>query len=423
MSESRQLAAIVFSDISGFTSTMEHDETRAMFQIDKHREIITNVISEFNGEMLKEMGDGILLKFTSAIEAVRCAVQIQSKAEAEEFNLKIGVHLGDVIIKDDDVFGSGVNIASRIHEHGTAGSICISNEIWLQIKNQDDINAKSLGKKKLKGVDGEVTVYQVSSGVKSETQISSKNKDKGNVKPWSLAKKILFPLTGLILTIIGGAFWFIYPFLTIGMGNEKEYDASIAILYMENISPDEKSYFADGLTEELITRLSRIQNLKVRPRTDVAVFKDKTATMEEISEKLSVNYIVEGSVKIIDDNLRVNVMLFDIAKNNSIWSDSYNNTLQDILHVQDEIANSIVKKLDEKLTITKSDLIATERKPTENLEAYKLMKECYLILDDNKMAEDIAAEKVTPLAERAILLDSTYAEAYAVLALGNINET
>ena len=98
MSESRQLAAIVFSDISGFTSTMEHDETRAMFQIDKHREIITNVISEFNGEMLKEMGDGILLKFTSAIEAVRCATQIQSKAEAEEFNLKIGIHLGDIII-------------------------------------------------------------------------------------------------------------------------------------------------------------------------------------------------------------------------------------------------------------------------------------------------------------------------------------
>ena len=122
-------------------------------------------------------------------------------------------------------------------------------------------------------------------------------------KKWSLTKKILFPLTGLILTIIGGAFWFIYPFLTIGMGNEKEYDASIAILYMENISPDEKSYFADGLTEELITRLSRIQNLKVRPRTDVAIYKNKTATMEEISEKLSVNYIVEGSVKIIDDNL------------------------------------------------------------------------------------------------------------------------
>ena len=136
-------------------------------------------------------------------------------------------------------------------------------------------------------------------------------------KGGGLIKIIIWLL--IIFVIIGGVFWFIYPFLTIGMGNEKEYDASIAILYMENISPDEKSYFADGLTEELITRLSRIQNLKVRPRTDVAIFKNKTATMEEISEKLSVNYIVEGAVKIIGDNLRVNVTLFDIAKNKEIW--------------------------------------------------------------------------------------------------------
>ena len=115
MSESRQLAAIVFSDISGFTHTMESDENRAMAQVQKHRKIVTNVISEFNGEMLKEMGDGILLKFTSAIEAVRCANQIQTQTETEDFNLKIGIHLGDVIIKDNDIFGSGVNIASRIH--------------------------------------------------------------------------------------------------------------------------------------------------------------------------------------------------------------------------------------------------------------------------------------------------------------------
>ena len=144
MSESRQLAAIVFSDISGFTNTMEGDETRAMSQIQKHREIITNLISKFNGEILKEMGDGIFLKFNSAVEAVRCANQIQTKTANEDFNLRIGIHLGDVIIQDNDIFGSGVNIASRIHEHGTAGSICISNEIWLPIKNQTDINAQSV---------------------------------------------------------------------------------------------------------------------------------------------------------------------------------------------------------------------------------------------------------------------------------------
>ena len=234
---------------------------------------------------------------------------------------------------------------------------------------------------------------------------------------WTLTKKILFPLTGLILTIIGGAFWFIYPFLTIGMGNEKEYDASIAILYMENISPDEKSYFADGLTEELITRLSRIQNLKVRPRTDVAIFKDKTATMEEISEKLSVNYIVEGSVKIIDDNLRVNVRLFDIAKNNLIWSESYSNTLEDILDVQDQIANNIVSKLDEKLTISSSDLIATSRKTTDNVKAYNLYSQAALGMSETNIDGTLLAKQTIPLLEKAIELDSTYADAYALLGL------
>ena len=239
-------------------------------------------------------------------------------------------------------------------------------------------------------------------------------------KKWSLTKKILFPLTGLILTIIGGAFWFIYPFLTIGMGNVKEYDASIAILYMENISPDEKSYFADGLTEELITRLSRIQNLKVRPRTDVAFFKNKTATMDEISKKLSVNYIVEGSVKIIDNNLRVNVSLFDIDKDDVTWSDSYNNTLKDILNVQDEIANSIVSKLNEKLTITKSDLIATERKSTENLEAYNLVMKAYQHINNPIYTERKLGEIIEPLAQKAIKLDSTYSDAYAMSALAKL---
>ena len=239
-------------------------------------------------------------------------------------------------------------------------------------------------------------------------------------KKWSLTKKILFPLTGLILTIIGGAFWFIYPFLTIGMGNVKEYDASIAILYMENISSEENSYFADGLTEELITRLSRIQNLKVRPRTDVAFFKNKTATMDEISKKLSVNYIVEGSVKIIDNNLRVNVSLFDIDKDDVTWSDSYNNTLKDILNVQDEIANSIVSKLNEKLTITKSDLIATERKSTENLEAYNLVMKAYQHINNPIYTERKLSEIIEPLAQKAIKLDSTYSDAYAMSALAKL---
>ena len=236
-------------------------------------------------------------------------------------------------------------------------------------------------------------------------------------KRWSLTKKIIFPVTGFVLMIIGGLFWFVYPFLTIGMSHDREYDASIAILYMENMSSDENSYFADGLTEELINRLSRIQNLKVKPRTDVAVFKNKSLSLNEFAEKLNVNYIVEGSVRIAGDDLRVNVQLFDIAQENTVWSDSYNNKLKDIFSVQDEIASSIVSKLNEKLTISSSDLIATNRKTTDNLKAYNLYSQAALSMSETNIDGSLLAKRTIPLLEEAIELDSTYADAYALLGL------
>ena len=236
-------------------------------------------------------------------------------------------------------------------------------------------------------------------------------------KRWSLTKKIIFPVTGFVLMIIGGLFWFVYPFLTIGMSHDREYDASIAILYMENMSSDENSYFADGLTEELINRLSRIQTLKVKPRTDVAVFKNKSLSLNEIAEKLNVNYIVEGSVRIAGDDLRVNVQLFDIAQENTVWSDSYNNKLKDIFSVQDEIASSIVSKLNEKLTISSSDLIATNRKTTDNLKAYNLYSQAALSMSETNIDGSLLAKRTIPLLEEAIELDSTYADAYALLGL------
>ena len=251
----------------------------------------------------------------------------------------------------------------------------------------------------------------------NKTADASIHEDVKKDQKWSLTKKILFPVTGFILMLIGGIFWFISPFLTIGMGHEKEYDASIAILYMDNLSQENNSYFADGLTEELINRLSRIQNIRVRPKTDVAAFKDKKPTTSEIADKLNVNYIVEGSVRISGDELRTNVQLFDIGQDKITWSETYDKKLENIFDLQDEIASSIVKKLDEKLTITKSDLIATERKSTENLEAYKLINQCYDIFNTPKQDSRVMANKVIPLAKKSILLDSTYADAYATLAL------
>ena len=236
-------------------------------------------------------------------------------------------------------------------------------------------------------------------------------------------KKILFPLTGFILTVIGGLFWFIYPFLSIGIGEDRDYDAAIAVLYMENMSTEENSYFADGLTEELINRLSRIQNIKIKPRTDVAVYKDNPVPINQIANELNADYIVEGSVRIIGENLRVNAKLINIIEDKTVWSNSYNNKLTDIFMVQDGIAAQIVEQLNEKLTISSADISATRRASTGNMEAYNLVDQAINILLNRRISNANIGAMVIPLMEKAISLDSTYAEAYSYLALGKLLPT
>ena len=418
----RKLAAIMFTDIAGYTALSAKDSTKSSELLKTQRDTLKPIVEKHGGSWMKEIGDGLLLTFDSATSAVECSIAIQDATkDIEDLNLRIAIHQGEVIKQDGDVIGDDVNVTSRIEPFSAVGGVAISDKIYRDISSNSTFETKYIGKPKLKGVSQKVEVYCITSHGLPETdmsKVSAKFEETNN--KWSLTKKILFPLTGFILMIVGGVFWFIYPFISISLGDDREYDASIAILYMENMSPDEKNYFADGLTEELINRLSRIHNLKVSSRTDVAVFKNKTATMNEISEKLKVNYIVEGSVKIIDNNLRVNVSLFDIAQANLTWSDSYNKKLIDIFEVQDEISENIVYRLEKKLSISKIDKKATEKRPTESLKAYNLIQQAYEVLKDDRISDEHILQKVIPLAEQAISLDSTYADPWAILALSNV---
>ena len=418
----RKLAAIMFTDIAGYTALSAKDENKALELLDKQKQILTPIIEEYNGILHNKGGDSLLFTFSTVTDAVKCGIKIQKQIKAvEDLNLRIGIHEGEITLKDGDVLGDDVNIASRIEPFSAVGGISISGKIQQNISSLPEFETTYVGTPKLKGVSQEVKVYCITSHGLPQTDISKVSaKLKATDKKWSLTKKILFPLTGFILMIIGGVFWFIYPFLSISSGDVREYDASIAILYMENMSPEIKSYFADGLTEELINRLSRIQNLKVRPRTDVAAFKNKTATMNEISEKLKVNYIVEGSVKIVDNNLRVHVSLFDIAQDHMVWSNSYSNKLTDIFEIQDKIAENIVTILNKKLSISKKDIKATEKHPTESLEAYNLIQQAYDLIANDRISNERMLQKIIPLAEKAIALDSTYADTWAILALSKI---
>ena len=237
-----------------------------------------------------------------------------------------------------------------------------------------------------------------------------------NVK-WYFTRKVFLPISGFVLMVVGALFWFIYPFISLSIADERNYDSSIAVLYMDNISSNEQSYFSDGLTIELINRLSQIQNLKVTPRIDVAFYKQNPSTINQISKDLNVDFIIDGSVKIFNNSLRVNIALFDVLKNETIWNDVYNKELNDILQVQDEIATMVIKKLNDNLNITKTDLLATGRKATDNLEAYNLIQKSYQYFKEPLTLVRLG-EVVAPLAEKAIKLDPTYSDAYAMAALG-----
>ena len=245
---------------------------------------------------------------------------------------------------------------------------------------------------------------------------TSDQKSKFNLTNY-LNRKTFFTATGFFLMIIGVIFWFIYPFMSLGIADNRQYDASIAVLYMDNISNEDQSYFADGLTIELINKLSKIENLKVTPRIDIAVYKNRPSSITEIARQLKVDYLIDGSVKIFNKNLRVNISLFDASSGEAIWSDEYNDRLIDILKIQDQIASKVVSKLNDKLNITESDMLAIGKKSTDNLEAYNLIQKSYQYFKEPLTLNKIG-KAIEPLAEQAIELDPAYSEAYALAALG-----
>ena len=245
-------------------------------------------------------------------------------------------------------------------------------------------------------------------------------------KNYLYIKKIVLPVTGLLLTIIGGAFWIIYSFFDIGLTNS-DYSTSIAILDLKNINSEINSSFAEGLTEELISQLTRIQNLKVTPRTDIARYKDdkKTGT-KKIAKELNVDYILEGNVRISGDHIRVNATLISTLDHKAIWSDTYNDNLLNVFVVQDNIVHQIVLELNQR--IVKSPLLADQmhgiypktRQLTKSRDAAEYASMAYKELHNNNYSKADNAKYALTILENSIKHDATYGEAYALMALANL---
>ena len=351
----RELAAIMFSDIVGYTAIIGRDEQMAMRALAAHRELLRSILPRFNGRLIGEIGDGTLSSFHSAVDAVNCAREIQaSLAGNGELRIRIGIHVGDVVFTDKTVLGDGVNVASRIHELAPPGGCCISERVYEEIRNKPEFHVQDLGEKHLKNVDRPIRAYALTADASGQPR-SAPGLAAGVAKSMATQRKLVVGVGALLVVALIAAVstWrWLGPFNSWRPSAGAPAMRSIAVLPLENLSGDPaQEYFADGMTDELITDLAKISGLRVISRTSVMKFKgEHRERLPEIAKALNVNTIVEGSVLRIGDKVRIAAQLIDAPTDKHLWAESYERDTRDVLTLQDEVATTIARQIDVELT-------------------------------------------------------------------------
>ena len=371
-----RLAAIVAADMVGYSRLMEVDERGTLARLRTHRsELIDPVIERSNGHIIKTTGDGMLVEFQSVADAVRASIEIQERmrrrnsdvAADRRIEFRIGINLGDIIFEDGDIFGDGVNIAARVEQLAEVGGICVTAAVHNQVDGRLEASFEDLGEKPLKNITRPVRVYRV--------------------------------LLDAAAPASGGR----------GSQNTAVVRPTIAVLPFANMSGDpEQEFFADGLTEDILTELSRRRELFVISRTSCFVYKGKSASMREVAQKLGARYLVEGSVRKAADRVRITVQLIDTATDAHIWAERYDRKLDDIFAVQDEITTAIVAILPGRLEAAQQDQL-TRVKPS-SMAAYECALAAKVLHHKSTREDNAEAQK---LVDRALALDPDYAHAHA----------
>jgi adenylate cyclase len=368
----RQLAAIMFTDIEGYTALMQGDEEAAMKARARHREVFEQQHQLYDGEIVQYYGDGTLSVFKSAITAAKCAIEIQLLLQqGDRVPLRIGLHMGDIVFNKTEVYGDGVNFASRIESMSVAGAILISGKLNDELKNHAAISTVSLGHFHLKNIDVPVEVFAITNN--------------GIVVPQSSSLK----------------------------GKQNIINKTLAVLPFVNISPhEENEYFSDGITEEIINALSKIQSLKVTSRTSSFYFKNKNIPVKQIAKELNVSAILEGSVRLSGNTMRITAQLIQAEEDFHFWSQTWDRKLENIFEIQDEISLLIAEKLREHLGHFEIQEHLVE-KQTDNINAYEYsLKAKYHSNKWNPEDKRIAIS----LYEKALELDPKHTESYLGLA-------
>jgi adenylate cyclase len=413
----RRLAAIMFTDMVGYTALGQKNESLSLVLADTQKKLIRPILNRHVGREVKTMGDSFLVEFSSALNAVRCAYDIQRTTreynitlpEQRRVRLRIGVHLGDVIDSLGDISGDAVNVASRINHLADDGGVCLTRQVYDHVQNKFELALKSLGPTSLRNVSLPVEVYRMQ-------------------MPWDEGR------TGQPTVL-----------------DKKR----IAVLPFANMSPDPADeYFADGLTEELISKLSLVNGLKVIARTSIMNYKKKEKQISEIGTELGVGSIVEGSFRKVGNKIRVTTQLIDVRDDQHVWAQSYDRNLDDVFAVQIDIAKQVSDAL--KVKILEAEIDSIDRKPTESTKAYSLylrgryhfnrrgvedivkaseyfaqavredekfapgcvgLADCYLLLSNFEIDSGTNLQKAKTMAAKALELDVHLAEAHATRGL------
>ncbi len=346
-SKERQLAAIMFTDIAGYTALMGHDEKKAIQILHTNRSLQSPLIEQFGGTWIKEMGDGVLASFTSAYNAVQCAIEIQQKASEDlKSRIRIGIHLGDVTIDGGDVFGDGVNIASRLESIADPGGIYVSEAVYKAIRSNKEINFQFLGELGLKNVATKTGTYSV---IAEGLSIPTRNKIKTLSKLG--AKKIFYKTPLFYIVLISALLFGSWAFWNTYVDTQSESIRSLAVLPISNFTGDDtQSYFVAGVHDAVIAELGQLGALRVIGKQSTLQYKDSQKTISEIASELHVDALVEASIISISDSIRIQLKLIRaFPEEQQLWSKIYTSKISNILDIYGEIALSIANVIDLKL--------------------------------------------------------------------------
>lgn len=402
--QSRQLAAIMFTDIVGYTRLMGEDEQKAMQVLRKYRNLHKSIIKKHNGKWLKEMGDGTLASFKTVSDAVYCAGDLIKGCEEEDIQLRIGIHEGEVIEEHGDIFGDGVNIASRLEPMAEPGQILVSGSVNRNIKNKPGISSIFLKEAELKHVDEPVKVYQLS------VDLSKVDFDYHKKHSWLNNKSILS------LALIALAFLMAYSLSDyIQINNVEpvaEIEKSIAVLPFKNRSNDpEKQHLADGVKDAILFHLNKIKGLRVILGTSTEKYRNTTKSMPEIARELKVSYLLSGTFRKYGDTAKLFAQLINASEEYQMWSEEYNKNWLDIFSVETEIAKTIARELEIKLSPKEQQEI--ESLGTTNIEAYVLFTKATI---KNKKWEQQSLYASIDLLNESLRIDPEFYQAYTLLA-------